>query len=383
MNEQDEEWMRRAIHLAKKGEGATSPNPMVGAVIVKEGRCLGEGYHQHCGGPHAERNALAACREAGETGESVRGAALYVTLEPCCHQGRTPPCTEAIIEAGIGRVVIGSGDPNPQVSGKGAALLREAGVEVKVMEGAIKRECDRINRIFFHYIRTGTPYISMKYAMTADGKIAARTGESKWITGEKAREHVHQLRGSHRGILVGIGTVLADDPLLNCRLPGGRNPIRIICDSDLRLPLDSQIARTAKDIPTIVAAADPDSGRRERLEALGITVLDLPGKAADESVDLMALMKTLGDMEIDSLLLEGGGTLNDSALRAGIVQRVYAYVAPKLFGGAEAKTPVEGLGCERPGDCIRLSRPELHWFGEDLLLEYEVLGGETLEKEGD
>ncbi len=220
---QDEYYMRRAIALAKKGEGWCHPNPMVGAVIVKEGRIIGEGYHARRGELHAERNAIKSLTE------SAAGAAIYVTLEPCCHYGRTPPCTEAILEQGITRVVIGSRDPNPKVAGKGAAILREAGLTVE--EDFLKEECDALNPVFFHYITTKTPYVVMKYAMTMDGKIAAKTGDSKWITGEAARERVQEMRHACMGIMAGIGTVLADDPLLTCRIPGGRNPVRIICDS--------------------------------------------------------------------------------------------------------------------------------------------------------
>ena len=216
----DKSYMERAIALAKKGIGFTSPNPMVGAVIVKDGRVIGEGYHEHCGELHAERNAIASLTESAEA------ATMYVTLEPCCHHGKTPPCTEAIIEQKIGKVVIGSRDPNPQVAGKGVGQLREAGIEV--VEDFLREECDAINPIFFHYITTKRPFVAMKYAMTMDGKIATQIGESKWITGETAREHVHTLRHAYKGIMAGIGTVLKDDPMLNCRMPGGVNPIRII-----------------------------------------------------------------------------------------------------------------------------------------------------------
>lgn len=360
--------MRRAIALARRGAGWTSPNPLVGAVLVRGGRVIGEGWHARCGGPHAERAALAACTQ------SPRGATLFVTLEPCCHQGRTPPCTDAILEAGVARVVIGSRDPNPKVHGKGAALLRAAGVDVR--EDFLRAECDRLNPVFFHYITSRTPYCAMKYAMTADGKTATRTGASRWVTGEQARAHVHRLRHRYRGILAGIGTVLRDDPLLTCRMEGGRSPVRIVCDSRLRLPPESRLCQTARETPVIAAAAAPDPEKRAALEALGVTVLDLPGP--DGRVDLPALWAALGEMEIDGVLLEGGGTLNEAALRAGLVQKVYAYLAPKLFGGAGAKTPVAGLGVAEPGGCTRLRRTGLVELGEDLLLEYDVCGEETL-----
>lgn len=230
----DQDYMRQAIMLARKGEGWTSPNPMVGAVIVKNGRIIGEGYHARWGGLHAERNALASLTEPAE------GATLYVTLEPCCHYGKTPPCTEALLEHKIARVVIGSRDPDPRVAGKGAQILKAAGVRVE--EDFLREECDRLNPVFFHYITEKTPYVVMKYAMTLDGKIATRTGASKWITGEEARTRVQLLRHRYSGIMAGIGTVLADDPLLNVRLEGKKSPTRIICDSHLRIPPESRIS---------------------------------------------------------------------------------------------------------------------------------------------
>ena len=230
---QDEKYMRRALELAQRGRGWVSPNPVVGAVIVRDdGTVIGEGWHEKYGDLHAERNALKHCMEP------PAGATMYVTLEPCCHHGRQPPCTDAILEAGIRRVVVGSGDPNPMVAGKGIRILREHGVEVT--EGVLRDACNAVNEIFFHFIQTNTPYVVMKYAMTLDGKIAAWTGESKWITGEEARAHVHALRGRLFGIMCGVGTVLADDPLLTCRLPGTRDPVRIICDTHLRTPLTSR-----------------------------------------------------------------------------------------------------------------------------------------------
>ena len=238
-------YMKMALELAQKGAGRTAPNPMVGSVIVKDGRVIGTGYHRQYGGLHAEREALAACTE------SPVGATMYVTLEPCCHHGKQPPCVDAILEAGIGRVVVGSSDPNELVCGKGIATLREHGVEVT--EHVLAEECDRMNPVFFHYIQKKRPYVVMKYAMTLDGKIAAYTGESKWITGEKAREHVHRQRDRYTAIMAGSGTVLADDPLLTCRIPGGRNTIRILCDSRLRIPLTANVIRTAGEVPTILA----------------------------------------------------------------------------------------------------------------------------------
>ncbi len=358
----DARYMRRAIELARNGMGWTSPNPMVGAVVVKGGRIIGEGWHPKCGELHAERRALAACTE------DPAGGTIYVTLEPCCHQGRTPPCTEAILRAGLHRVVIGSRDPNPLVAGKGAALLREAGVQVD--EDFLREECDALNPVFFHYITHKTPYVVMKYAMTADGKIACYTGASRWVSGEEARKHVQTLRHRYTGIMVGIGTVLADDPLLNCRLAGGKQPVRIVCDSSLRIPDESQIVRTAGEYPTIVAAAQAPAEKRQRLEERGVTVWELPGP--DGRVDLPALMTRLGQREIDSLLLEGGGALNEAMLRAGLVQEVKLYLAPKLFGGRTAPTPVSGQGVDTPENCWLLEWKNATPLGQDILLEYQV-----------
>ncbi|MDD7593845.1 MAG: bifunctional diaminohydroxyphosphoribosylaminopyrimidine deaminase/5-amino-6-(5-phosphoribosylamino)uracil reductase RibD [Peptoniphilaceae bacterium] len=359
----DEDGMRRALALAARGVGWTNPNPMVGAVIVKDGRVIGEGYHHQYGGLHAEREALKACAESPE------GATMVVTLEPCCHEGKQPPCTEAILNAGIRRVVIGSNDPNPLVAGKGIAMLRTHGVEVKT--GVLQKECDAINEVFFHYIQTKRPYVVMKFAMTLDGKIATRTGASQWITGEAARARVHEDRNRYAGIMVGISTVLADDPLLTCRLPEGRNPVRIICDTHLRTPLESQIVQTAQDVSTILVIGESASKARiADYEAAGCSVWTLPEK--EGAIDLSILMARLGEAKIDSVLLEGGGTLNESALRSGIVQRVQAYIAPKLFGGRAAKSPIEGWGVATPSEAVRLKDTRVMKIGEDFLIEGEV-----------
>ena len=370
----EEKYMRRAIELAKKGSGHVNPNPLVGAVIVRDGEIIGEGYHECYGQLHAERNAIA---NAKKRGNSLDGSTIYVTLEPCCHYGKTPPCTEAIIEEKIAKVVVGSDDPNPLVSGKGFQMLREKGIEV--IPHFLKEECDAINHVFFHYIRTGTPYVAMKYAMTMDGKIACYTGDSKWVTGEKSRAHVQTLRNHYKGIMAGIGTVLADDPMLNCRIEGGRDPIRIIADSHLRIPMDSQLVRTAGQQPLIVACLpDADEEKAAQLQEKGVEVLRIPGvTTADiteeqkEVISLPVLMKELGARKIDGILLEGGGQLNESALQAGIVDRIYCYIAPKIFGGAQAKTPVEGQGLTRAADAWQFNRIGMQEFGQDILLEYE------------
>lgn len=359
----DEEYMRLALELAEKGCGWTAPNPMVGAVLVKDGRIIGKGWHEKYGGLHAERNALAACSESPE------GATMYVTLEPCCHHGKQPPCVEAVLQAGIARVVVGSADPNPLVSGKGIQILRERGVSVT--ENVLREACDKLNTVFFHHISTKTPFVAMKYAMTMDGKIATYTGASKWITGEAARAHVQELRHRYTGIMVGVGTVLADDPMLTCRMPNGKHPIRIICDTGLRTPLTAQVVMTAEQVPTILATCCTDPGKRMAYEKAGCHVVVVDEK--DGHVDLAHLMEELGQAQIDSLLLEGGGTLSWAALENGIVHKIYAYIAPKLFGGQDAKTPIEGLGVKTPAEAVQLKSSSIHQLGEDFLIESEVV----------
>lgn len=366
----EEQFMKRAIELAKQGAGWTAPNPLVGAVVVKNGRVIGEGYHRKYGELHAERNALAACTE------DPAGATLYVTLEPCCHYGKTPPCTEIIIEKKIAKVVIGSRDPNPKVAGKGARILREHGIEV--VEDYMRKACDSLNPVFFHYITTKTPYVVLKFAMTLDGKIATRTGASKWITGEAARNHVHQLRGRYAGILAGIGTVLEDDPMLNCRIDGAHQPLRIILDSHLRIPMGSRLVRSAKEYPLLIVCNESNRDREEgtsriqKLEEAGAKVWTLPEKNGHP--DLNVLMQRLGEEKIDSVLIEGGGTVNEAALKAHIVHHVYAYIAPKIFGGEDAKTPVEGSGIRLPQECANLRLAKITVLLNDMLLEYDVEG---------
>lgn len=366
----EEQFMKRAIELAKQGVGWTAPNPLVGAVVVKNGRVIGEGYHRKYGELHAERNALAACTE------DPAGATLYVTLEPCCHYGKTPPCTEIIIEKKIAKVVIGSRDPNPKVAGKGARILREHGINV--VEDYMREACDALNPVFFHYITTKTPYVVLKFAMTLDGKIATRTGASKWITGEAARNHVHQLRGRYAGILAGIGTVLADDPMLNCRIDGAHQPLRIILDSHLRIPMGSRLVRSAKEYPLLIVCNESTRDREEgtnriqKLEEAGVKVWTLPEKNGHP--DLNVLMQRLGEEKIDSVLIEGGGTVNEAVLKAHIVHHVYAYIAPKIFGGEDAKTPVEGSGIRIPQECAKLRLAKITVLLNDMLLEYDVEG---------
>ena len=356
-------YMSQALEQAKKGAGYVNPNPMVGAVIVKDGDIIGRGYHMRYGEFHAERNALADCKESPE------GATIYVTLEPCCHYGKTPPCTEAIIESGIKRVVVGSGDSNPLVAGKGIQILKSKGIEVT--EHVLQKECDDLNEVFFHYIQKKIPYVVMKYAMTMDGKIATVSGLSKWITGEQARQKVQEDRHRYMGIMVGVGTILADDPLLTCRIPNGRNPIRIICDTALRTPVNAQIVRTAKEIPTIIATCDTNVRKHKMYQKEGCEILVVP--KAKGHVDIKHLMYELGGRKIDSILLEGGGTLNWSCLENGIVQKVQSYVAPKIFGGAGAKTPVSGTGVDSPSQCYKLQPVNIEHLGEDILVESKVM----------
>lgn len=354
--------MRIAIEEAKKGIGFVNPNPLVGAVLVKEGKVIGKDYHHRCGEYHAERNAILSCKE------DLKGAAIYVTLEPCCHYGKTPPCTEIIIERGIKDVYIGSYDPNPKVNGGGIKALKEHGINIHTE--VLKEECDALNQVFFHYIEKKVPYVVLKYAMTADGKIATRTGASKWITGEAARHRVQKSRNRYMGIMVGIGTVLTDNPMLTCRLENGKNPIRIICDTHLRIPLESNLVKTAKEIPTIIAMSEGNQDKEEELKKAGCQLLKISPR--EQGLDLKELMQKLGEMKIDSILLEGGSQLNFSALQAGIVNKVESYIAPKLFGGKEAKTPVGGLGVALPQEAFLLQHPKVTQIEEDILIEWEV-----------
>nr|WP_330364866.1 bifunctional diaminohydroxyphosphoribosylaminopyrimidine deaminase/5-amino-6-(5-phosphoribosylamino)uracil reductase RibD [Anaerovorax odorimutans] len=376
----DKKWMKHAIKLAKRGLGKVNPNPMVGAVIVKDGVLIGEGWHEEYGGLHAERNAIIDCKNCYKSNWDVllKDATIYVTLEPCCHYGKTPPCTEAIIQNSIGRVVIGAVDPNPLVGGKGIKILKENGITVE--NGLLEEECIKQNEIFFHYIKTNKPYVVMKYAMTLDGKISTYTGHSKWITGEVSRQHVHDTRKRLKAIMVGINTVIMDNPMLNCRLKDSpSDPIRIICDSNLRIPLNSNIVKTAKNISTIVVCICDDDNqdynkdeKKKELERNCIKVLEIKANSKGQ-IDLNELMMKLGKMNIDSILLEGGSTLNFSALQSGIVSKVQVYIAPKIFGGEAAKTPVGGEGVPFAYEGFKLEKPIIKMLGEDFLLEYKIV----------
>ena len=356
----DEKYMQLALDLAKKGKGWTSPNPLVGAVIVKDGRVVGQGYHEIYGQPHAEVNAVASAKE------DVAGATLYVTLEPCSHLGRTPPCSDLLIEKKIQRVVVGTFDPNPLVAGKGIERLCNAGVEVDV--GVLEKECQLLNEVFMKYIITKEPFVVMKTAMSLDGKIATVTGESQWISGEASRQQVHNLRHELSGIMVGVETVIRDDPKLTAPGPNSKNPIRIVVDSQLRIPLASTVLTQEDTAKTIVAATErADSERIKILRKMGVEVIVTKEKSG--RVDLRELMKTLGAMGIDSVLLEGGAALNFSALEEGIVDKMQVYIAPKIIGGKHAKTAVEGAGVADLKEAFQLNRMTAGMVGEDLVVE--------------
>lgn len=363
----DEDYMRRALELAALATGRTSPNPMVGAVIVNNGEVVGEGYHLRAGTPHAEIHAL---RQAGDR---ARGATLYVNLEPCSHYGRTPPCAEAVAAAGIRKVVLACQDPNPLVQGRGIAMLQQAGIEVET--GLLQQEARRLNEVFWKYITTGRPFVVVKTAMTMDGKIAARSGDSRWVTGAQARQMVHHFRDTYDAIMVGIGTVLADDPQLNTRLGEGigRDPVRVIIDGYLSIPLDSRIAATSSHQRTIIFTSH--SAHQEKIPALeraGIEVMVMDGFPDD--LDMASVMDLLGERHISSVLVEGGGTLNGTLFENGLVDKVYWFVAPKIIGGREAPTPVEGVGIDRMADAVRLHDIRIDHFGDDILITGYVDG---------
>ncbi len=359
--------MEAAIALAKKGVGRTSPNPAVGAVIVKNGRIVGKGYHKRAGLSHAEINALK------QAGRKARRGDLYVTLEPCNHFGRTPPCTDAIIEAGIKRVFVGVKDPNPLVSGKGIRRLRNAGVKVEV--GILEKECKRINEAYIKYITTKTPFVTLKLASTLDGRIATESGESKWITGEAARRFVHRMREQADAVMVGTGTVLMDNPELTVRLVKGGDPVRVVVDSGLIIPITAKVLNTGRGnviIATteeIVKKSGVRSQKNKKIKALkdkGAEVLPLPSKKG--MVDLKALMEELGKRGITNLIIEGGSTLVASAIKDGIVDKVALFYAPKILG-KEGLSMIGGLGIKRLSEAICLRKLQCKNIGEDILVE--------------
>ncbi len=373
-NYEDEKYMQRALDLAARAQGRTSPNPMVGAVVVKDNQVVGEGYHMKAGTPHAEVHALQAA------GEVARGATLYVNLEPCSHYGRTPPCADAIVRAGVKRVVVAGLDPNPRVSGRGLKILQDAGIET--LTGVLEQEARNLNLAFFKYIQTGIPLVSLKVAMTLDGKIATSSGDSRWISGEASRQYVHQLRNIYDAIMVGIGTVLKDDPMLNTRLEEEdiRDPIRVIIDSKLDLPQSSNIVQTARQQKTIVfCGQQADNARQEFLEGAGLTVIRLDGR--DEKLPLEEVLRVLGKMEIMTLLVEGGGEINGYLIEKGLIDKVYWFIAPKIVGGREAPTPVGGRGIPQLKNALPLKSMEIQRCDEDILIIAEV-GGRKSEVRG-
>jgi diaminohydroxyphosphoribosylaminopyrimidine deaminase / 5-amino-6-(5-phosphoribosylamino)uracil reductase len=360
-----EAWMQRALTLAEKGWGKTSPNPLVGAVIVKDGQVVSEGYHAFAGGPHAEVEAL---RKAGA---AARGSDIYVTLEPCNHYGKTPPCTEALIASGIRRVYVALKDPNPLVSGSGITRLQEAGIEV--FTGILAKEATELNEIFIHYITHKTPFVIYKAAMSLDGKTAANSGHSKWITGAAARRHVHWTRQRVSGIMVGIGTVLKDDPHLTVRGLDEPpvHPLRIVLDSQGKIPLNCQLVCDTSGARTMVATTDKMSREKEdQLRDQGIDVIRLVSE--EDRVSLPALMEVLGSRNIDSILLEGGGTLAASAVEKDLVHKVMFYMAPKLIGGSQAPGVLMGKGIQWMDECVAVEGMTARPLGEDLLITGKI-----------
>ena len=363
----DRLYMRRALRLAARGRGRTSPNPMVGAIIVSKGHIVGQGYHHRAGKPHAEILALDAA------GKQARGGTLYVTLEPCCHlHKRTPPCVPVLVESGLRHVVVAMLDPNPQVKGRGVARLRRAGIDTTV--GCLQEDAEHLNEAYIHWIKTGRPFVILKAAMTIDGKIATASGESQWITGEAARRQVHRLRSQVDAVMVGIGTVIHDDPQLTTRLPGQavRRSVRVILDSRLRIPLQAKVLSTRGGGEVLVATTvHASKARIEKLQRLGATVLILPTEQG--RVSLRACLIELGKRAMTSVLLEGGSEINASAFSAGLVNRLRLYTAATVLGGQDAKGIVGGVSPALLTDAWRLKDLHVTRVGEDLLFEATVL----------
>ncbi len=356
---EDEKWMKRALRLAERGRGRTSPNPMVGAVLVKMGRVIGEGYHHKAGEPHGEILALK------EAGEDARGATLYINLEPCTHYGKTPPCAPSVINAGIRRAVIGMEDPNPLVRGKGVEILRNAGIEVTL--GILENECQKLNEAFTKYIQTKEPFVILKVASTLDGKIATRNGQSKWISGEVSRRWVHRLRDQVDGVVVGVGTILKDDPLLTSRIRGGRDPYRIILDSRLRIPEEALVIKENPS-KTILAITELASNEKlARLEEKGVHIIKFDPEGG--KVPLKPLLSKLGEMGMISILVEGGSEVNGSFLSKGLIDKILIFFSPKLIGDREAPGIFTGREIKNLNEATLLYDISLRRTGEDLLLE--------------
>ena len=372
----DVDYLRLALRLARHGYGTTSPNPMVGAVLVKGGKVIGCGWHRRAGGPHAEIEAI---RNAQQRGHSPKGGTIYVTLEPCSTHGRTPPCTEAIIRAGIKRVVAGALDPNPRHCGSGYAALKGAGISVT--HGVLGQECERLNEAFNHWIVRRSPFVTVKAGMTLDGKIATASGESRWVTGEVARSQGMKLRQGSDAILVGINTVLNDDPSLTYRGPGagkrnrnqtarGHHLRRIVLDARARTPLDAKVVSDEnRGLTTLVTSK---AASRSRVAALAKNVKVLIAPARKGRIDLRWLLKRLGAEEVTSLLVEGGGEVNASFLLQGLAQRVVFFYAPKILGGRDSRKAVAGAGARRLGDALALNNVKWRKLGPDLMLTARV-----------
>ena len=355
--------LARAIELAEQGRGHTSPNPLVGAVLVRDSELLGEGFHAVYGGPHAECEAIAACG-----GESLRGSTLFVSLEPCCHQGNTPPCTDAIVEAGIARVVVASDDPTEKASGRGLGILRDEGIDVTVADGELAARARLINQPFRKHARTGRPHVLFKSAMTLDGKVATRTGDSKWISGEDSRARSHQWRAERDAVVVGIGTALTDDPLLTARVKGDLpQPRRVVFDSEARLPLDSQLVRGAPELPLTVAVGRAASRlQTDALEAAGAEVIVATGE--NEPARVRSALDQLGAAGVTSVLLEGGPHLAGAFLDAGEVDEIRLFLAPVVLGGSSARDPLEGEGAELIAEATRALDLDVERMADDLLI---------------
>lgn len=358
--DEHERFMRRALELAEQGAGRTNPNPLVGAVVVKEGRIVGQGYHERFGGPHAEIVALDAA------GCEAEGADLYVSLEPCAHWGKTPPCTERIISSGVKRVFVAIRDPNPLVDGRGLTRLKEAGLEV--IEGILEKEARRLNEPFFKFITTKRPFVVLKLALSLDGKVATRAGESRWITNERSQELVHRLRNRYAAVLVGVNTILKDDPQLTARLEGARDPWRIILDSRGRTPLEAKILNLKSPAPTVIATTEQMPQEKEAaLLSRGARVWRL--EARDGRVDLEALLERLAAEGCDSLLVEGGPTVAAGFLEAGLVDKVIFIIAPKIIAGVEAPSAVGGQGVARLEEAWKLKDISVRMLDGDLVYE--------------
>jgi len=351
--------MERALELAMRGIGSVNPNPLVGAVIVKEGEIIGEGYHERYGGAHAERNAV------GNSKKLIEGSTIYVTLEPCAHYGKTPPCVDLIIEKKIKKVVIGMLDPNILVAGKSIEKLKQHGIEVVV--GVKEGECKKVNEIFIKYITSKIPFVILKSGMSLDGKIATYSGKSKWITSKESREDSQNLRNRLSSIMVGVNTVIADDPELTCRINQDKKLIRIIVDTKLRLPLDSKVIKNNDNLTIVATTLNSNQKKKQELIALGVKVIEVSEK--NNKVDLKELVKRLGEEGIDSILIEGGGTLNFSALEEKIVDKVNFYIAPKILGGEKSKSCIAGMGFSELEEAPNIEDISYRTIGGDLVIQ--------------